>query len=113
MIRLAGVAILLLAALAPSQARAADGKVNINTATAEELALLPRVGPSVAGRIVEFREQNGKFGSLEDLMLVRGIGERTFELIEPWVKLEGETDLDGKVPAPRKSAPTEGANDGR
>jgi competence protein ComEA len=112
MIGFAAIAIVLVTAMAPQQARAA-GKVNINTATAEELALLPRVGPSVAGRIIEFREQNGSFGSPEDLMLVRGIGERTYELIEPWVKLDGETDLDEKVPVPRKGAPDEDANDDR
>lgn len=76
---------------------AAEGKVNINTAGVEELALLPRVGAVVAQRIIEFRRDNGEFSAIEDLMLVQGIGEKTFELIEPYVTLEGETTLAEKV----------------
>ncbi len=86
---------LVLAALPAGAAE--SGQVNINTATAEQLALLPRVGPAVAQRILEFREANGEFESTADLMLVRGIGEKTFEKIEPYVKLKGETTLAEKV----------------
>ncbi len=87
----------LIAVAAAPGAFAADGKVNVNTAGAEELALLPRVGTVVASRIIEFREANGEFEALEDLMLVKGIGERTFELIEPYAALSGETTLTEKV----------------
>jgi competence protein ComEA len=80
-------------------AQAADGVVNVNTASVDELMLLPRVGPTVAARIVEFREENGSFEQAEDLLLVRGIGDRTFDLIEPWIALEGETTLQEKVRA--------------
>ena len=78
---------------------AAEGAkvVNINTASAEQLALLPRVGASVAQRIIDFRDKNGRFKTLEDLMLVRGIGEKTYELIEPHVTLTGDTTLAEKV----------------
>jgi len=75
----------------------AQPAVNINTAGADQLTLLPRVGPSVAGKILEFRKENGPFKALEDLMLVRGIGEKTFEQMKPFVKLSGETDLRDKV----------------
>ena len=85
--------------------------VNINTATAEQLALLPRVGPAVAARILEFREENGKFETAEDLMLVRGIGERTFELIEPFVSISGETTLVDKVRASSLKARDTSAED--
>ncbi len=78
---------------------AAEGKVNINTATAEQLTLLPRVGTVVAERIVEFRDKNGRFKKAEELLLVSGIGDRTFDLIKPYVSLEGETTLRDKVPA--------------
>lgn len=78
-------------------AATAEGVVNINTATAEQLALLPRVGPAVAARIVEFREQNGKFKDTSDLLLVKGIGDKTFELIEPYVAINGDTSLKEKV----------------
>lgn len=89
----------------------ATGRININAADTEELALLPRVGPSVAGRIVEFREANGKFGSVEDLMLVRGIGEKTFEMIEPYVKLDGESDLSEKVSSRRSDGAVASSSD--
>ena len=91
-------ALALLIALAAAGALiAASGKVNINTASEEQLMLLPRVGPSVAGRIVEFRDQNGRFKKAEDLLLVSGIGDRTFDLIKPYVSVEGETTLGEKV----------------
>ena len=87
---------------AASVVSAADqAKVNINTAGVEELMLLPRVGPSVAQRIVEFRDSNGRFKAVEDLMLVRGIGEKTFELIKPHVAVTGDTTLKEKVTVPR------------
>jgi competence protein ComEA len=78
---------------------AAEGKVNINDATVEQLSLLPRVGPSVAQRIIDFRKEIGGFKSVEDLMLVRGIGEKTFERLAPYVSLSGETTLTEKVRA--------------
>jgi competence protein ComEA len=78
--------------------------VNINTANSEQLSLLPRVGPTVAQRIVDFRQENGRFQSLEDLMLVRGIGEKTFELIKPYITLDGQTSLKEKVRPPRESS---------
>ena len=63
-------------------------KININTATAEELAELPRVGPVLAGRIVEFREQHGPYGQASDLDAVPGIGpvmlEALVELVTVW-----------------------------
>lgn len=95
---------LLVAAVPAFAAEAAEGKVNVNQAGAEELALLPRIGPSTAGRIVEFREENGPFQAIEDLMLVRGIGEKTFDLLSPYVALEGETTLTEKVRVARPAA---------
>jgi competence protein ComEA len=55
------------------------GQVNINTASAEELTQLKGVGASHAARIIEFREKNGPFKKPEDLTLVPGIGQKTFE----------------------------------
>ena len=91
------IALLLTLSLTASAFAAKGPVVNINTADAAELAYLPRVGPALSQRIVDFREENGKFGEPADLMLVRGIGERTFELMEPWIATEGETTLDQKV----------------
>jgi competence protein ComEA len=56
----------------------AGGLVNLNTADAATLETLPRVGPALAGRIIDWREANGGFGSVEDLRHVTGIGDKTF-----------------------------------
>ena len=56
----------------------AEKKININTATATELQKLPRVGAVVAQRIIDYREKNGSFKKIEDIMKVEGIGEKTF-----------------------------------
>lgn len=53
-------------------------KININTASAQELATLPRIGPKKASAIIEYRNKNGKFQRIEDIMKVKGIGEKTF-----------------------------------
>ena len=67
-------------AAAPPQPAAGE-KVNINTASVEDLTTLPGVGKAYAERIVEYREKNGPFKKVEDLLNVRGIGEKTFERI--------------------------------
>jgi competence protein ComEA len=56
-----------------------DGLVNVNTATAEELDALPGVGPVTAAAILEFRREHGPFQRVEDLLEVRGIGEKKLE----------------------------------
>jgi competence protein ComEA len=56
-----------------------SGKVNLNTATAEQLETLPRVGPALAQRILDWREANGRFSAIDDLLGVTGIGAKTFE----------------------------------
>ena len=96
----AAVVLGLLAAALP--ALAAEGKtINVNTATVAEFQLLPRIGPSVAARIVEQRDKNGPFKSLDDLLLVRGIGEATYEQLKPYLALAGPTTLTEKVKLPR------------
>ena len=98
----------LLAPLAASAAAGA-GTVNVNTATAEQLQMLPRIGPSVAQRILDYRKENGKFGSVDDLMLVRGIGESTFAQLKPYISLSGETTLSQKVKVARGGKPAQAA----
>ena len=63
---------------AQAQSETRSKVVNINTATAAELEALPGVGAATAARIIEYREKNGAFKKVEDLMNVRGIGEKTF-----------------------------------
>ncbi len=58
---------------------AAQGKVNLNTADAAALETLPRVGPALAARIINWREANGRFSTVEDLLSVTGIGQKTFD----------------------------------
>ena len=103
--------LLVVSLLAPVAAAAAAsaGTVNVNTATVEQLQLLPRIGPSVAQRILDYRKENGKFGSLDDLMLVRGIGEATFGQLKPYVSLSGDTTLSHKVKVSRGSKPAQAA----
>ncbi len=105
----AALVALSLAILSLPAMAADSGKVNLNTASGEQLALLPRVGPAVALRIIEHREKSGQFKKPEELMLVRGIGEKTFELIAPYVTVSGPTTLTVKVRATRK---TEGQAEG-
>ena len=63
----------------------ASGKVNINTATAAELDTLPGIGPVKAQSIIAYREANGSFSSIEDLILVDGIGEKTMAELRPLI----------------------------
>ena len=56
-----------------------EKKININTATVEELAELKHIGEKYAQRIIDFREKNGPFVTIEDIKKVKGIGEKIFE----------------------------------
>jgi comEA protein len=68
----------------PGEVKAAPAQVvNINTAPAEQLERLPGVGPKTAARIVEYRQKNGGFKKIEELMNVRGIGEKAFLKMKP------------------------------
>ena len=63
-------------------------KININTATLEDLELLPYIGPTLSRRIISYREKYGRFKTIEELKKVSGIGEKTFEKIKEYVKVE-------------------------
>lgn len=62
-----------------------DGRVNLNTADAAQLDTLPRIGPAMAARIIEWREANGRFTSVEDLLAVPGIGDKMLETLRDLV----------------------------
>ncbi len=86
-------------------APAAAGVVNINTATAEQIAYLPGIGAKTAERIVAFREEKGAFKKPTDLMQVKGIGDKTFERLSPYLATEGKTTLSAPIRTPRKAKP--------
>ena len=62
----------------PQAAQPAAALVNLNTATQAELEKLPGVGPAMAKTIIEYRQKNGGFKKVEELMNVKGIGEKSF-----------------------------------
>ncbi len=74
----------------PKAARAqpAPGSVDINTATAEQLIALPGIGPVTAEKIVAFRDENGPFETAEDLLQVRGIGEKKLARIRVYLHVD-------------------------
>lgn len=70
---------------APKAAATAASPVNLNTATAEQLATIPGVGPKMAERIIDYRQKNGGFKKVEDLMNVTGVGEKSFLRMKPLI----------------------------
>ena len=65
--------------------KAAGAAVNLNTATASQLEAVPGIGPKMAQRIVEYRQKNGAFKKIEELMNVKGIGEKSFLKLKPHI----------------------------
>jgi competence protein ComEA len=73
-----------------------SGKLNLNTASEEQLQLLPTVGPAKAERIVAWRAKNGGFKRTADLRRVKGFGYKTFKKLEPYLDIKGDTTLAAK-----------------
>jgi competence protein ComEA len=110
------LALLLLAA---ASARAGEtaaapapeaAKVNINQASAAQIALLPRIGAKVAERVVEYRKEHGSFSRPEELMEVKGIGEKLFLILKPHVTVSGPTTATEKIRSGSSGASTRGAS---
>jgi competence protein ComEA len=94
-----GMAVVMATLLAATPSVAAGKsapteKVDLNAATVEQLTALPGVGPKLAARIIEYREQAGRFRSAEELLNVKGIGEKNFKKIEQWLTV-GEPPREG------------------
>jgi comEA protein len=68
----------------------ASAPVNLNTATQAQLESLPGIGPSAAQRILEYRQKNGSFKKIEELMNVKGIGEKSFLKLKPLITVATE-----------------------
>jgi len=67
---------------------AEEGMININTASADELERLQGVGPTYAAKIIQYREQNGPFQTPDEIMEVKGIGPKTFEVNKDLITIE-------------------------
>ncbi len=106
------IIVLIVAIVATFPGFAADGDaaarpvLNVNSASVEQLMLLPRIGQKTAEQIVAWREQNGPFRKTTDILQVKGIGDASYEMLEPYLILEGETTLSVKQKVPRRSKPT-------
>jgi competence protein ComEA len=85
---LAAALVILSMAWAHAQTNPPKAKVNINTANQAELESLPRIGPKVAQRIIDYRTQNGNFKRIEDLMKVKGIGEKIFAQLKDLITVQ-------------------------
>ncbi len=70
-----------------------EGKVNVNTATEDQIAVLPGIGPKLAAEVVNYRTNNGNFKAIEDLRKVSGVGDKKFEKIKNFVAVNGETTI--------------------
>ena len=68
-------------------------RIDINSAEEKLLVLLPRIGPVLASRIVEYRIKNGPFLTLDDVIKVRGIGPKTLERIRPYIYISQDTTI--------------------
>jgi competence protein ComEA len=76
---------------AKAAAPTAAAPLNLNTATAAQIATLPGIGPKAAQRIVEYRQKNGGFKKIEELMNVKGIGEKSFLKLKPLITVAEKT----------------------
>ncbi len=85
------VCVALAAAAQAAEAPPLQGVVNVNTASVEELQLLPGIGESRARALVELRKRRGGFKSLDELKEVKGIGDASLERMRPYLRLQGKT----------------------
>jgi competence protein ComEA len=73
--------------------KSVTGKLNLNSASDEQLQMLPGVGPSKSERIIAWRQKNGGFKRVADLRKVKGFGYKTLKKLEPYLDIKGDTTL--------------------
>jgi len=88
----ATAATLTLSSPAHAMAPELEGQININTATAEQLELLPGIGPAMAKKIIDYRASK-PFAEPAQVIRIKGIGRKTFEKLKPRLTVKGETNL--------------------
>ena len=72
----------------PGSGYDSEGRINLNTASKAELMTLPGIGDKIAGSIIEYRETNGDFKTIEDIMSIQRIGEKTFNELKDKITVE-------------------------
>lgn len=80
----------------PGEISSSDTRINLNTATAEELMTLPGIGEVFAERIVAYREIHGRFTSLDELAEIEGLGEKRIDAIRDYLTLEDSNENTGR-----------------
>lgn len=87
-----GIVVVLLVAFTLTGSSFADeySKIDLNEATVQELVIIKGIGQKYAERIVEYRENNGRFEKIEDIMNIKGIGMKTFDSIKDTIFIEAE-----------------------
>jgi competence protein ComEA len=102
LVALVALAVAGSAIAADKASPAPAGVVNLNTADATQISLLPRVGAKAAQRIVDYRREHGLFKKTSDLMQVKGFGDKKYQHLAAYLTVDGKTTLTEKVKSPRK-----------
>lgn len=76
-----------------NSSRTTTSVINVNTASAEEISVIPGLGEKKSLAIVKFREKNGPYARIEDLKKVNGIGDKLFDKIKPYVTVKSDTTV--------------------